>query len=101
MLDDLMGKMNEAQQKMDETKKRLDGITVSADAEGGMVKVTANGNKKILNIDIQQDLIDDGDKEAVEDLVLVAINRALEKAENLYETEMQNVAKGMIPPGMM
>lgn len=100
MLEDLMGQMQQAQKEMNEAKKRLDSVSVEAQAEGGMVKVVANGNKKILNISISDELMDD--KEAVEDLVLVAINRAIEKADNVFESEMGSLAQGFMPnlPGM-
>ena len=64
--------------------------------------IKVNGNKKVTNIIISQELLDDKDKEAIEDLVLTAVNRAMEKAEQLYEREMGGIAKGMMPgfPGM-
>jgi nucleoid-associated protein EbfC len=102
MLQDLMGKLQEAQKQMDETKKRLNTIYVDAEAEGGSVKVTANANKRITNITINQELVDEKDKDAIEDLVLTAINRVLEKAEQIYDNEMGNAAKNMLPniPGL-
>ncbi len=97
MFGDLLGKMAEAQKGMEESKKRLNGIYVDAEAENGLVKVTMNGNKKITNLSISETLIDGKDKDAIEDLVIMAINKAIEKAEKVYESEMQNVAKGMLP----
>ena len=97
-----MGKLQDAQKQMEETKKRLDSVFVEAEAEGGLVKVKANANRKIVNISISQQLVDEKDKDALEDLVLTAVNRALEQAEKVNESEMQNVAMGMMPniPGI-
>ncbi len=92
MFGDLMGKMKE---QMEEMKVKLEGIEVCGEAEGGLVKVTANGNRKILNISVSDQLV--GDKEAIEELVLVAVNRALEEAEKVNANEMQGVAAGMLP----
>jgi len=102
MFGDLMGKLQDAQKQMEETKKRLDSVFVEAEAEGGLVKVKANANRKIVNISISQQLVDEKDKDALEDLVLTAVNRALEQAEKVNESEMQNVAMGMMPniPGI-
>jgi len=92
-----MGKMQEAQQKMEETKKRLNNVYVDAEAENGMVKVTATANMKITNISISDKLFKETDKEAIEDLVIVAVNKALEQAKMVQETEMAKVAQGAMP----
>lgn len=97
MIDDLMGKMEEAQRQMEDAKKRLDSVFVDAEAEGGLVKVRMNGNKKLTEITIADDLMDDNDKEAIEDLVIIAVNRAVDQAEKLSESELGNVAQGFMP----
>ena len=93
----MMGKLQEMQQKTEEVKKRLDTISVEAEAEDGLVKVVSTANRKITSITIQPSLMEEGDKEQIEELTLLAVNRALEKAEKVAETEMQGVAKGMLP----
>lgn len=92
-----MGKLKEMQQQSEEVKKRLDTISVDAETENGMVKVVCNGNRKISSIKISDELMQANDKEKIEELSLLAINRALEKAEKVAEAEMQGVAKGMLP----
>jgi len=92
MFDNLMSQM---QEQANEIKKKLDKTIVEADAENGLVKVKATANKKILSIDISNDIIND--KEAIEDLVIVAINRAIEKAEKIAEKETGSLAQGMLP----
>lgn len=97
MLNDLMGKLQEAQHQMEESKKKLNDVFVEDEVEGGLVKVKANGNRKITNISIDKELIEDGDVEAVEDLVLTAVNKAIEKADKLNESEMAGMASTMMP----
>ena len=97
MFGDMMGKLQEMQQKSQEVKKRLDSISVEGLAEGGKVRVSCNGNRKIKSIQLDESLFAAEKKEEVEDLILIASNRALEKAEKLAETEMAGVAKGIIP----
>jgi nucleoid-associated protein EbfC len=99
MFGDMLGKLQEMKQKMEETKQRLNTITVKGESAGGDISVTANGNKQIVNISIKEELMK-GEKEELEDLLLVAVNRALEQAENIHETEMKGVAGNFIPPGM-
>lgn len=95
-----MGKLQEAQQKMEDVKSKLDTITVIGEAQG--VKVVINGNKVVTNVDIPQMIIEDSDKEQLEDLLLLALNRGLEHAEKVAQAEGASVMKGVLPniPGL-
>lgn len=97
MFGDMMGKLQEMKQKSEEVKKRLDTISVTAEAENGLVKVVCTANKKVQSIEIADELINNPDKEQIEDLMILAINRAIEKAEKVSEAEMAGVARGMMP----
>ncbi len=92
MLNQLMSQM---QSQTDEAKKKLDSVIVETQAEGGLVKVTATANKKILSIEINDEIAND--KETIEDLIIVAVNKAIEKAEEVSEKEMSNIAQGILP----
>ncbi|NBC64461.1 MAG: YbaB/EbfC family nucleoid-associated protein [Bacteroidetes bacterium] len=96
---DMFGKISNMQAKMKEVQDRLGELTVQAEAGGGMVKVTANGNRKIVSIDLDKDVIDPEDKEMVEDLVVAGVNKALEKAEDAAKEKMQEVYKDILPGG--
>lgn len=96
---DMFGKISNMQAKMKEVQDRLGELTVEAEAGGGMVKVTANGNRKIVSIDLDKDVIDPEDKEMVEDLVVAGVNKALEKAEEAAKEKMQEVYKDILPGG--
>jgi DNA-binding protein YbaB len=91
MLDQLMA----AQQKAEEIKKRLDTVSVYADVEGGAIKVTSTANKTITAIEINEDFFKDADKEELEELLLTAINKVLQQAENVNAAEMQSVTQNM------
>jgi DNA-binding YbaB/EbfC family protein len=91
----MFDKLFEAQQKAGEVKKRLDGITVSGDAEGGKIRVTANGNKVIQSISIDEEFLKTADKEELEELLVVAVNKALVQAENVSQSEMAALTKDM------
>jgi DNA-binding YbaB/EbfC family protein len=94
---DFMGKIQEAQKQMEETKKRLSDIVVEEQAEGGLLKVSTDCNLKIKNIEISDTVFQNHDKSELEDLLVVTINKALEKAKQTQEAEMAKVAQGMLP----
>ena len=99
-LSEMMGKLKEAQQKIEETKKRLDTITVEGVSGNGKIKVTASANREIKSIDVADVLLND--KEALEDYLIIALNNTLEKANKINEAEMAAAAKGGLPdiPGL-
>ncbi|MFT4523871.1 MAG: DNA-binding protein YbaB [Bacteroidia bacterium] len=89
----MLDKLKQLQQMkghMDDVKSRLDNIQVRGEAEG--VVVISNGNRKIVDVVVPELLA----KEDLEDLILLATNRALEQAENVFESEMKSVAGGMM-----
>lgn len=96
---DMFGKFSELQSKIEEAKKELEKLEVEAEAGGGMVKVRANGKRRILSIKLDEDVIDPDDAEMMEDLVVAGVNKALEKAEEAAQEKMQNTYKDMIPGG--
>lgn len=91
----MFDKIFEAQQKAGEVKKRLDGITVTGTAEGGKITVSANGNKVLQGITIDESFYKEADKEQLEELLVLAVNKALEQAENVNQAEMASMTKDM------
>lgn len=93
----MFGNMEEMQQQM---KAKLAAITVEAEAGDGAVKITATASRQILNISFDKEKLDWEDQEQVEDLVMVAVNRVIERAAEKEAAETQNMLKDMLPPGM-
>lgn len=91
----MFDKIFEAQQKAGEVKKRLDAITVTGTAEGGKITVAANGNKVLQSITIDESFLQEADKEQLEELLVLAVNKALEQAENVNQAEMASMTKDM------
>lgn len=96
---DLFGKMQEMQKKMEEAQETLASETTTAEAGGGMVKVTANGNQEITAIEIEPEAVDPDDIELLEDLVIAGVNKALEQASDLAQEKMGQATGSMLPPG--
>ena len=97
MFGNMMGDFEEKQKALSE---KLAGIIVEAEAGNGAVKITANANGEITNITIDKEALDWEDHEQVEDLLLVAINRALQLAEEKKAAESQKLIQDMLPPGL-
>ena len=99
MFGDMMGKLQEAQQKVEETKKRLDTVLVDEQLEG-KIKVTVTANREVRTIQIDESLMND--TEELEDYLLLTLNKALKKASEINERELAIAAKSGMPniPGM-
>ena len=91
----MFDKIMEAQQKAGEIKKRLDAITVTGTAEGGKITVTANANKAVQSVAIDEAFLKEADKEELEELLVIAINKAMEQAENVSQSEMAAMTQNM------
>jgi DNA-binding YbaB/EbfC family protein len=74
---------------------------VTATAGGGMVTVTANGQQEILAIVVDPEVLDPQDVEIVQDMILAAVNEALEKSRNLAAERMGAFTGGIDIPGLM
>ncbi|HDZ89253.1 MAG: YbaB/EbfC family nucleoid-associated protein [Deltaproteobacteria bacterium] len=96
----LMKQAQKFQAKMAKLQEELSARTVEASAGGGMVTVVANGGQEILSINIDREVVDPDDIEMLQDLVMAAVNDALNKARNMMNEEMGQLTKGMNLPGM-
>lgn len=96
----MMGKLRETQQKIEETKKRLNSVLIDEASSDGLLKVTMTANREIKSISVDNALLDD--KEQLEDYLILVLNKAIEKATNVNEAELAAVAKEGMPniPGL-
>jgi DNA-binding YbaB/EbfC family protein len=99
-LSGMMNKLKEAQQKVEETKTRLNTVLVDETSADKKIKVTLTANREIKAISIDESLLTD--KEELEDYLILTLNKAIEKASKIKENEMAIAAKSGMPniPGM-
>ncbi|MEZ4797755.1 MAG: YbaB/EbfC family nucleoid-associated protein [Flavobacteriaceae bacterium] len=96
----MMGKLKETQAKVEATKVRLNSVYIDEASSDGLLKITVNANRVIKSITIDEELLQD--KEQLEDYLILTLNKAIEKASNVHETEVAAVAKEGMPniPGL-
>lgn len=96
----MLGKLQEAQKKVEATKERLKTVYVEHKSNDGLVRITLSANREIKSIEIDDQLMTD--TEMLEDYLILNLNKAIEKATNIYDTELAAVAKEGMPniPGM-
>jgi hypothetical protein len=96
----MMGKLKATQQRIEDTKKRLDTVLIDEQSADGLLKVTLTANRSITSITIDDSLL--ADKEQLEDYIIVTLNKAIEKASHVNQAELDAVAKVDMPmiPGM-
>lgn len=98
----MFGKMREMQSKLKEVQENLETITAEGESGGGMVKAIVNGRKKVISVTIEESLMTPQDKEMVQDLVVAAINIALQNVEAKSNDEIKKTTEGIMPniPGI-
>jgi hypothetical protein len=96
----IMKQAQKFQTKMAKLQEELSDKRVEASAGGGMVTVVANGGQDVLSISIDPEVVDPDDIEMLQDLIMAAVNDALNKAKAMMNEEMGQLTKGMNIPGM-
>ena len=96
----MMGKLKETQEKVEATKKRLDTVYLKEKSTDGLLSVSISANRVIKELSIDDSLLTD--KEQLVDYLILTLNKAIETATKVNETELAAVAKEGMPniPGM-
>ncbi len=101
----MLKQLQQMQARMSKIQEELGEKTVTGSAGGGMVTVVANGHQKVLSVAVKPEVVDPGDVDMLQDLVLAAVNDALEKARDLAARELGTLTGGLgglgLPPGML
>jgi|SRR5699024_2768862 len=97
----MMKQMQKMQKDMVKAQEELYEMVFEATSGGEMVKVTANGRKEILDIEIEEDVVDPDDIEMLQDLIIAATNEVLTKVEDTTNEKIGKFTQGMNLPGGM
>jgi DNA-binding YbaB/EbfC family protein len=97
----MMKQAQKLQAKMIKLQDELAERTVTASAGGGMIEVTANGRQQVTAIVIDPEVVDPDDVDMLQDLVMAAVNDALNKSQEMVSQEMGKLAPGMNLPGLV
>ena len=96
----MLRQVQQMQDRMAKAQKELETETVEASSGGGAVRVVVTGVQKVVSVHVDPSAAED--VEMLQDLVLAAINEALEKSRELQATKMQSVTSGLgLPPGLL
>lgn len=93
----------QAQRMRTQISKMQDNLAereVEASSGGDMVKVVVNGNRKVLSIDLNPEIINTEEIDMLQDLITTAFNKAIENVEDMYQAEMSKITGGFNIPGL-
>ena len=95
----MMKQMQKLQKQMAQAQEELNQTEYVGRSQSDLVQVTVNGKRQVLSVSIKPEAVDGDDVELLQDLVLMATNRALEQAEKASEQTMGQFTRGLNIPG--
>lgn len=94
-INQLMQQAQAMQQQIEKATEQINATEFEGSASNGLVKVTINGENKVLSVSIDPEVIHPEDKEMLEDLVMIAVNNAIEKADTMKKERFGSMASAM------
>ena len=99
-MNDLMKQAQQMQKRMLEIREELANQTIEATVGGGMVTAVVNGQQELVSLRITPEVVDPDDTEMLEDLVVAAVNEALQQSQDMMSDEMSKLTGGLKIPGL-
>jgi DNA-binding YbaB/EbfC family protein len=96
----MLAQLQKLQDEMAKTQEKLNDETVEVTVGGGMVKAVMNGHQKLMSLTIAKEAVDPDDVEMLQDMVVAAINEAVEKSQGLASERMGALTGGLNIPGL-
>ncbi|HZR81981.1 MAG TPA: YbaB/EbfC family nucleoid-associated protein [Candidatus Binatia bacterium] len=96
----LMQQAREMQERLSSLQAEVGARTIEASAGGGMVTARVNGKLEVLSIAIDPQVLEGGDREMLQDLVVAAVNQAIRQAQAMMADEMSKLTGGLKIPGL-
>ena len=92
---ELLKQVQKIQEEINQAQESLGNLRAEGTAGGGVVTVAANGKQEILTVHLAKEIVDPQDIELLEDLIVPAVNQALQQARELAGAQMNKAAGGM------
>ncbi len=96
----IMRQAKQMQKKISDIQEKVGEEEFEASTGGGVVTALVNGNQELLDLDIDPEVLDEDDPEMLEEMIVGAINQAMDKASEKMNEEIEKVTGGMDLPGM-
>jgi hypothetical protein len=97
---DLQNMLAQARQQAEKLQEKMQQITIEASSGGGSITVKMNGQKQLLSVTIEPDIVNSGDIEMLQDLVMAAVNEASRKVDEALKSSLGGMFGGMGLPGL-
>jgi len=97
----ILRQAQQLQAKLAKAQEELGNITVEAASGGGAVKVVMDGHQKVHSVEISPEVLESGDVELLQDLVMAAINEAITKSQELVSKHLSSLTGGLNIPGLL
>jgi len=97
----MLQQLQKLQEEMVQTQEALGDETVTVTAGGGAITVVISGHQKIQSITIEPEVVDPDDVEMLQDLVMAAVNEAIDKSQQMVADRMGALTGGLSIPGLI
>lgn len=99
-MNNMMKQFEKMQREMEKTQDELNQKTIETTAGGGAVKAVMNGQKQLVDLVIDEDIVDPDDIDMLRDLIIACVNAAMKEVDNLQSKEMSKFTGGLNIPGL-
>ena len=94
---DMMSKLQDMQGVVEDSKKRLENIYVKGDSLNGKIRFVLDGNRKLKELFIEDEILENLEKESLIDALIEGFNQAIKDADHVNENEMKSTAFNILP----
>lgn len=98
-MNQILKQAQKMQQQLADAQKKMESVEVTGQAGGGMVQATLSGKGELRQVNIDPELLNPGEREVLQDLIVAAFNDAKKKLDDQYGSEMGGITSGLGLPG--
>ena len=91
----LMHQAQAMQEQLEKASEQINAMEFEGSASNGLVKVTVTGENRVTAVNIDPEILNPDDKEMIEDMVMIAVNDAIEKADETKKSRLGSMASAM------